>query len=347
MRDANNPGKFMTICIQRASGLSLAWTGRALLALSCLAVAAFALLAQASHAQAAFRQLPDGRIAIDLSPAFARSDRFPGFADKSTGASFAVVDLPANAYDKLKTIPDSQEALANEGFSGTEKAELPGRKGTFFYLVGKQKAPGGDVTKFVLIFAESDVTGVIVVTVPQAAIDAGTYSRESIEAILSTATVRETPPTASSELFLFGYLGPFKEAFDHGGMTKAYSISGAQAHPGENRLIKEPMLMVSSSIHGDAIDAKAEAYKTFAQLGGIKERRIDVEKEMKIGDLNGYQINGEVTDAASGNKIAIDLVLLTAKPFGYFIFLGSIPVADKEKMLPEIEKVIASFALVK
>lgn len=130
-------------------------------------------------------------------------------------------------------------------------------------------------------------------------------------------------------------------------MTKAYNISGARPHPGENRLIKESMLLVSSSIHGDAIDTKAEADKAFTQLGGTKERRIDGEKEFKIGGLKGYQVSGEVTDAASGDKIAIDLVLLSGEPFGYFMFLGSVPIADKERMMPEIEKVIASFELVK
>lgn len=337
----------MTFFIRRAAGASLAGGSRTFLALSSLVVAAFALLAPVSHAHAAFRQFPNGRVAIDLGAAFAPSDRFSSFVDKSTGASFAVIDLPAHAYDKLKTIPDSQEALANEGFGGTEKAELKGRGGTFVYLAGKQKTPAGDVAKFVLIFIESDVTGLIVANVPQAAIDAGTYSREGIEAILATATVRETPPTATAEVFRFGYLGSFREAFDHGGMTKVYNVSGAQPRPGENQLIKESMLLVSSSIHGDAIEAKAEVDKAFTQLGGTKEKRIDDKKEVKIGDLKGYQITGEVTDAASGNKIAIDLVLLSGEPFGYFMFLGSVPIADKEKMMPEIEKVIASFELVK
>ncbi len=335
----------MTFFIRRAVGASSAWSGRAFPALSSLAVGAFALLALVSQAQAAFRQSPGGRIAIDLGAAFTPSNRFSGFVDKSTGASFAVIELPAAAYDKLKTIPDSKEALANEGFSGTEKAKLKGREGTFVYLVGKQKTPAGEVTKFVLIFSEKDVTGVIVVNVPQEAIDAGTYSREGIEAILATATVRDPPdPNA---LFRFGYLGPFKEAFDHGGMTKAYNMSVAQPGTGENQLVKEPMLLVSSSVHGDAIDAKAQATKSFAELGGMKERQIDDEKEVTIGDLKGYQITGEATYAASGDKIAIHLVLLSGEPFGYFMFLGSVPIADKQKMMPEIEKVIASFELVK
>ena len=336
----------MTFFIRRAIGVSSPWRPRAFLALSSLTVAAFAILAPVSQAQAVNRQSPGGRISIDLGTAFTPSDRFSGFVDESTRASFAVIDLPGAAYDKLKTIPDSKEALANEGFGGTEKAELKDRKGTYIYLVGKQNTPAGDVTKFVLIFTESDVTGLIVANVPQAAIDAGTYSRAGIEALLATATVSGMPDDPT-DLFRFSYLGPFKQAFDHGGMTKAYNISGAQPHPGENQLVKEPMLLVSSSIHGDAIDIKAQADNAFMQLGGMKERQIYDEKEVTIGDRKAYQITGEVTDAASGNKIAVRLVLLSGEPAGYFMFLGSVPIADKEKIIPEIEKVIASFELAK
>jgi hypothetical protein len=335
----------MTCLIRRARGASSAWSGRCLFALPSLVLAAVALLASAPETQGAFRQIQGGRIAIDLGAAFTPSDRFSGFVDKSTGASFAAIELPATAYDKLKTIPDSAEALANEGFTGTEKAELKGRTGDFIYLVGKQSTPGGEVTKFVLMFTEAGAAGVIVANVPQAAIDAGTYSREGIEAILATATVRATADTAGP--FRFGYLGPFREALDDGGMTKAYNMSGAQPKPGENQLIKQPMLLVSSSIHGDAIDVKAQAREAFKHLGGMKQRRIDDEKQVTVGSFKGHQINGEVTDEASGSKIAIHLVLLSGEPFGYFMFLGSAPVADREKAMPEIEKIIASFELVK
>ena len=330
----------MTFFIRRAL------SGCAFFALSSLVVAAFAILAPVSQAQAELRQSEGSRIGINLDAAFTPSDSFSGFVDKKTGASFAIIELPADAYFKLKKIPASKEALANEGFEGTEKAELKGREGRFIYLVGKQKTSAGEVTKFVLIFTEDDVTGVIVANVPQPAIDDGTYSRDSIEAMLLTATIQKAE-TDAPELFRFSYLGAFQQAYDHGGMTKAYNISGAKPSSGKNRLVKEPLLLVSSSLHGDAMDAKTQATKSFTELGGMKERQIDNQKEVTIGDLKGYQITGEATDAESGDKIAIQLVFLSGEPLGYFMLLGSVPVADREKMMPEIEKVNASFELVK
>jgi hypothetical protein len=175
--------------------------------------------------------------------------------------------------------------------------------------------------------------------------DAGTYTREGIEAILATATVRA--PADPNAIFDFSYLGPFKQALDDGGMTKAYNLSGAKPLPGENQLVKEAMLLVSSTIHGDSIDVKAQADNAFMQLGGMRERRVDDKREITIGSLKGYQIVGEVVDAASNNAIAIRLVVVSGEPYGYFVFLGSVPAAERDKMMPEIEKVIASFALLK
>lgn len=335
----------MTFFISRALGAPSAWHGRAFLALSSLMVVTCFLLAPVSRAHAEMRQLAGGRIAIDLDAKFTPTDSFAGYVDNSSGVSFALIELPGKAYEELKTLPDSEEALAKEGFDGTKKAELKGREGDFFYLVGEQETPVGDVTKFVLVFNEKDVTGVIVVNVPRKAIDDGTYSREGIETILATASVRDIQ-IDEPDLFRFSYLGPFKEAYDHGGMTKAYNLSGAKPGSGGNQVVKETMLLVSSSLHSEAIDVKAQANKAFAELGGMKDREIDEEKEVTIGKFKGHQISGKATDAESGDEIAIQLVVLSGEPLGYFMLLGSVPAAEKEKMLPEVEKVIASFELV-
>ncbi|MBX2804640.1 MAG: hypothetical protein KTR19_01595 [Hyphomicrobiales bacterium] len=326
-------------------GASSDSSGRAIPALLSLAVMAFGAMICVTPAQAKYQQLPEGRISIDIGEAFVPSEDFSGYVDKKTGASIAVIELPASAYDKLKAIPDSEEALENEGFGGMKKAELKDREGVFIYLVGDQDTPAGEVTKFVLMFGESDLSGLIVANVPKTAMKDGQYSRKGVEAILAKAIVREPPdPNA---IFRFDYLGPFVEAFDHGGMTKAYNVSGNKPNPGENRLVEETVLMVSSSIHGDEIDVVEQAKKSFMELGGMKDQQIVEEKSVEISDLKGHQIIGEVTDEDSGKKISINLVLISGKPFGSFMLLGSVPVDDKGSMMPEVEKVIASFELIK
>lgn len=336
----------MTPLIRPALDTSSAWSRRARLALASLALAAIAVLASLPEAGAAFRQLPGGRIGIDLPDAFAPADKFTGFVDQKTRASFAVIELDAAAYETIKTIPDTPESLAREGFGGSVKAELKGRDGTFIYLVGRQSTPAGEVTRFALMFRDKDVTGLIVANVPQASLDAGTYSREGIEAILARVQVRDAPADPQA-LFRFAHLGPFKQTLNDGGQTQAYNISGTKPGAGENQIAKEAMLLVSSTIHGDDIDVTAQAEKAFNELGGMKDRRVASRKDVIIGDLKGYQILGEVTDEAGGQTIAVNIVVLSGKPLGYFMVLASVPAAEQAKMMPEIEKVIASFELSK
>jgi hypothetical protein len=312
------------------------------IALSSLLLAALPFIIPAFQARAEPRQPPGSRIAVDLGASFTPSERFSGFVDKATGASFVIIEMPAAAYEELKTMPDRKEALAAQGLSDTARAELKGREGTFVYLVGTQTTPAGAFAKFVLIFRQQDVTAMIIANIPQTAIDAGTYSRDGIETILATATVHDTP-AAAAELFRLGYLGPFKQAFTIAGTSKAYNISGKQPRPGENRLIVEPMLIVSPSIDGRTVEPKMAARQTFMRLGGMKEGQMDGETDVTIGGLSGYRITGEAADATTGARIAIHLVLLSGKPTGYFVLVGTTPVADKDKIMPELEKVIASF----
>jgi hypothetical protein len=107
------------------------------------------------------------------------------------------------------------------------------------------------------------------------------------------------------------------------------------------------MLLVSPSIDGRTVDPKVAARATFTRLGGMKEGEMEGEQEVTIGGLTGYQVTGQASDATTGDKIAIHLVLLAGRPSGYFLIVGTTPLADKDKVMPEIEQVIASFEPVK
>jgi hypothetical protein len=320
---------------------------RLALAYSGLIALAFGLFAAASAPFAEPRQAPNSRVALDVGPSFAPSDRFSGFVDESTGASFVIIEMPPRAYEELKVIPDSKEALARQGLTDTARAPLPGREGDYVYFTGKQISAGSEFAKFVLIMLENGVTAMISANIPQAALDNGRFTKAQIEEILAKAAVKDRP-AATSELFRFGYLGPFSESFGLMGTSKAYSPSGAVPQPGENRLMMEPMLIVSPSLGNNiVIDPKTVAMRSFQTFGGFKEQKVTGEKAVEIAGLKGYQITGEALDELSGGKIAINLVLLAGQPSGYYAIVGTAPDADSAKFMPELDKVIASFTPVK
>ena len=88
-------------------------------------LAAFAVSCSAPSAQAELRQAPNSRVAIDLDARFVPSNRFSGFTDEQSGASFIIVEMPPQAYNELKHIGDSPEALATRGLTEAQKKISP------------------------------------------------------------------------------------------------------------------------------------------------------------------------------------------------------------------------------
>lgn len=311
-----------------------------------VALAACQLLILATAADAAFRQPPGSRIAIDLGASFTPSERYSGFVDEQSGAAFIVIELPGAAYDEMKTLPESKADLEAQGLSGLTQETLEGRKEPYVYMAGKQETEAGPLAKFVLIFRENRRTGMIIANIPQAALDNGTFTRAQIEKILATATVKDKAGKARQS-YRFGYLGPFQEAFSMGPLSQAYSTSGTVPDPDENRMIMEPILVVSQSADARQIDAKSVAQRSFQALGGLQDKSVENEQPVTIGGLSGYQIRGEASDSISGERIVLIFVMLEGDPAGYYALVGTMPIADKEKFMPEMDKVIDSFETVK
>ncbi len=290
----------------------------------------------------AYRQPPNSRVAMEIGGRFTASGRFTGFLDETTGTSFVIAEMPAQAYDEVKKLADQPAALASKGIVETRKSTLPGRGGEYVYLTGIQRTPMGDYAKFLLIMREHDVTAMITANVPMAALKNKTISRKRVERVLRSATVR--PRTArTAELFRLGYLGRFREALSLMGTSKAYNLTGRPPEAGVNRL-GTPLFIVSPSLDKlEVPDIKAAALKAFRTLGGFRKHEVARESKVTIGNLRGYAITGEGEAIKSGRKTAIYLVMLAGKKGGYFIMVGTAPAEEANAYLPEFRKMAASF----
>lgn len=313
----------------------------------CAVLAALALASPFAPAQAEPRQAPNSRVAIDLDARFLPSDRFSGFADEQSGASFIIVEMPPQAYNELKRIGDSPEALATRGLTDAQKKELAGRDGEYVYLTAKQSANGVDVAKHILIFLQNRATVMITANIPQKALDDGVFAAGQVERVLAGATVMDQVAKQEA-LFRLGYLGPFKDSFGLAGTSKAYTPSGRTPAAGENLAVVEPILIVSPSLDNRPVpDPKSAAERAFTSFGGLTDKTIISEKEVTISGLKGYQIVGEAHEQTSGAKLTVHFVLLVGDPNGYYAIFATCPDGDAAKFMPEIDRVIASFEPVK
>jgi hypothetical protein len=305
----------------------------------------FLELASAPAAKAEFRQPPNSRIAIDLDKSFTPSPRFSGFTSAETGASYVMIEMPAGAYDELKTMPEHEAALKERGLSDAKIGRLDGRGGEYVYFTATQTQNGTEFAKFILVLLENGVTGFVTANIPKTALDSGALSRKQIENILATVKIADKA-AAKAKLFKLGYLGPLKLSATIAGTGELYNTSGAGPESGVNRMTMEPTLMVAPSLSQDIIgDVTDAAKKRFQSLSGLKNTEILGEKPVTIGGLQGYQITAESIISSSDDKIAVHFAMLAGETGGYFILFGTTPIAQKDKFMPELQKVIFSFEL--
>lgn len=300
------------------------------------AVLLFATLASTAWAEA-FRQAPNSRIALEVGTSFSASNRFPGFLDEKSGASFVIAEMPGAAYDEVKKLADQPVALAQNGIEDTQKGELRGRQGEYVYVIGKQRAGSSVFVKFLLIMRQSGVTGMITVNVPQEAFDAHMITREQIERTLTTAKI--APVTAvKEEPFQLGYLGPFKEAIN--GPSKVYNLTG---RPPEG-LTNAPIFIISTD-QSDSPNVKLAAQQAFKIIGGFKNHIAELGKDVTISGLRGHAITGHAFTIKTEAKTGIYYVMLPGKDGNYYIIIGTSPETEMTTYLPEFQKMAASLKI--
>lgn len=316
-----------TWLILTASALALAFF---------IAVTMFRVLAQPAG-----RQAPNSRIALELADSFKPSDRFSGFVDDNSSTSIVIIELPADAYEQVKTLGDNPAALAAQGVTRVTRSELKGRDGEHVYLTGAQQTPLVDYAKFILIFREKGVAAMITANVPEAALTSRAITKEEIEAALASAEVRDEVEDSKS-LFELGYLGPFEEDLSLMGNTKGYRLkSDAGAKLGEKL---RPFFLVAPSLHKLPLNMVEDtATKAFKSLDQFRDAEVAEIRKITIAGLQGVEITGSAADWKSGEAAGLYQVMIPGPSGGYFRLVGFGPKDGWEENLAEFRKIAESF----
>jgi hypothetical protein len=261
-----------------------------------------ALGAIAGHAADAV--YPTGsRIGLVPATGLAETDRFPGFEDKSTGASVLILDLAAQAHSEAaKQI--SKDALKKQGVVEETREGFPHRSGKGTLVAGRQE---GDrkAKKWILLTSVFDSTALIVVEVPDDAADS--YSEAAVRTMLSSLTMRASVPM-DEQLKLLPLL--FNEL---SGMrpVRVIAATGAILTDGPKDTLEpseQPVLIVSIG-RGSPEEATAReifARNLFAGVGNFKELRIIGTEMLRLGGgLQTHQLFAEARDVKTEAPIKL------------------------------------------
>lgn len=172
---------------------------------------------------------------------------------------------------------------------------------------------------------------------------------EQIERALLSATVKPDlfRPDRRKDFYHLGYLGPFSASLPVSPGMTLYSSSPRQREFGSQKANPQAVFMVAAlpsdrAPPGDVREATQHLFRKMAPEPG---QAVKSEKDITIAGMSGYAISGEGQgQAARPNQLhGYYYALLKREKGGYFLLMGSVPVADMPRYLPEFEKIAASF----
>jgi hypothetical protein len=205
-----------------------------------------------------------------------------------------------------------------------------------------QKSEAGLYAKYFVLFRTSDQTVLVSVNVPQRAIDDDEVKAEDIERVLATAKTTEKPSVR--ELYSLSYLGPFKEAGRLVGTSKVYTLDGRlePERAGETR----SAFMVAPSLDKRQVEEpNKQAVALRVSLPGYKDFKPGTARAIKIGGLDGVEVEADATDEDDGKPIHLYQAMLMGTDGGYFRLIGIATPEDKTRLAGEFQKIARSFAL--
>jgi hypothetical protein len=289
------------------------------------------------------RKPASGRISLRLGPSFRPSDRFTGFVDDNSSASFVILEFPAAAYEQMKSLGENPAALAAQGVTDVRQLQLPGRTGDYIYMTGMQKTALVEYAKFFLIFREQGIAAMITANVPMAALQSHVITTGDIEYALTSATVASTAGTGTAPFHL-SYLGPFEEDLSLMGNTRGYRLKTNGGLPGTGEAGLRPYFLVASSMHKlPTKEIEAAARKAFQSIEMFKAPEISLVREVRIAGRKAVEITGEAADARTGEAAGLYQLFLARHRGGYFRLAGFCPKAEMPAYLEEFRKIADSF----
>lgn len=306
---------------------------RTVLASLLAAAVVFAPVPARAHAA----QAPGSRVVLDVPPSFIAATRFAGFADEPRGISIVLGEFPAANYDEMiKGM--TPEVLTRGGFTNVKSGTLV-RPGEHIYITAEQAVSGTTYAKYLLILRENGATALVTVNVPRHTLTSGAATAREVETILASTRIADTPVT-ERPLFTLSYLGPFKRAGALAGATTLYSLDGVMTPPTPDP--NRPLFIVAPSLDDRAVgDLDAFARRALEGTQGYGDLTITGTRTLTIAGLRAVEMTAKAI--RSGTPVVLVQTIVAPPSGGYVRMLGQATSMDSDRLLPEFQKMAASY----
>jgi hypothetical protein len=265
------------------------------------------------------------RMGLEPIKGLSASKRFPGFEDKTSGATVLILDLPAQPLSETaKQI--STDALKKQGIVEDKRENFSHRSGKGTLVVGHRENDR-KVRKWILLTSVFDSTTLVVVEAPEDA--AKSYSDSAVRTMLSSLTMRASVPIDEQLKLL-----PLRFS-EFSGMrpVRVIASTGAVLTNGPKDTLEpseQPLLIVSIGRGGPDEPAARDIFarNLFAGTGHFKDMHIIGTEMLRLGGgLQTHQLFAEARDEKT--ETPIKLVQWVRFGSGAFIRIIGIARADE------------------
>jgi hypothetical protein len=259
----------------------------------------FGLIAPARAADVIYPQ--GSHVGLAPLDGLKKAQNFPGFEDSDAGVKVLVAELPAAAFatveNQLKSAQQSADAPKPESFdTAAGKSYLNHEAAT---------DAGGKVDRYALLVAGTDLSGYIVVQVPEKA--AATYSSDAIRKMLATTTMRPDVP-AEEQLAVLPFkitnLADFKKVrlIPPGAAVTLSDANDSVLDLGGPPYVVVSLAPITAQTNEDRDRISRDLVNT---LPGLKDVRITNAEPMRISGSPGYEIRLDATTAKDDKPVSL------------------------------------------
>jgi hypothetical protein len=265
-----------------------------------LAAAALLLTAMRPALAADVTFPPGARVGLTPLVGLAKAKTFSGFESEDQSVKVLVTELPADAYNEVKTALGTNPVAPN----GTTPQTIETAAGTAFYTVETAKDGTNMVRRYSMMLSGGTFSGYVAVQVPDNATKI--YSDDAVRQMFASAQIRKEVPV-EEQLGLMPFkltnMADFKNV-----RTLAPGAAMVLADGDEKTGFEpEPFMMIGviGATPPNPEDRARFAQEAATRIPGVRDAKITMSEPIRIEGQQAYETRIDATSGKENTQVTV------------------------------------------
>jgi hypothetical protein len=245
---------------------------------------------------------PGVRLGLTPLVGLVKAKTFAGFESDDQTVKVLITELPADAYNEIKTAFANPNAVGPTGIK-PQTIETAGA-GTAYYTVENAKDGGAGVKRYSMMLSGGTFSGYVAVQIPEAA--EKIYTDDAVRQMFASATTRKEVPV-EEQLSLM----PFKltELSNFKNIRTLAPGAAMVLADGDETTGFEPAPYMVIGILGmtspNAEDRARFAQETATRIPGMREGRITMSEPIRIDGQQAFETRIDAVTGKDNTKVTV------------------------------------------